>query len=310
MNRDYEGVVILGAPRSGTTLLRRLIDAHPLIVCPPETNLLSAASRFLEEANFAGGLSTGVVPGLGFSGFSEEDILTRLSSFLFQFWRDILAESGKEIWAEKTAVDVFHIDAVEKICGSRCRYVCIFRHALDVVCSMKDLAQKMDAYLPELHQYIAQSASISEASAQAWCDANRRLLSFADDHVESCIRLRYEDLVENPAREMNRVFQFLDIDEQEDKFFSDALVDRKLVGLGDWKTYEKNSVSNKQVGRHADMDAWTVERLAPIINPLLSKLGYEMVATGGHEDERRAKELGRMVATMNLMGSDEKNPNA
>ncbi|MCA9663328.1 MAG: sulfotransferase, partial [Myxococcales bacterium] len=31
------GIIVLGAPRSGTTLLRRLLDAHPNIACPPET---------------------------------------------------------------------------------------------------------------------------------------------------------------------------------------------------------------------------------------------------------------------------------
>ncbi|HEY4117191.1 MAG TPA: sulfotransferase [Byssovorax sp.] len=34
--RGYEGAVILGPPRSGTTLLRRLVDAHPNLSCPPE----------------------------------------------------------------------------------------------------------------------------------------------------------------------------------------------------------------------------------------------------------------------------------
>ncbi len=68
----YEGVIVLGVPRSGTTLLRRLLDAHPDIACPPETNLIGAASRFLQEDRFAGGLSVGVVPGLHFCGFDEE----------------------------------------------------------------------------------------------------------------------------------------------------------------------------------------------------------------------------------------------
>ena len=49
MNPTPSFVVLLGFPRSGTTLLSRLLDAHPEISCPPETHLLSAASRFLSE---------------------------------------------------------------------------------------------------------------------------------------------------------------------------------------------------------------------------------------------------------------------
>jgi hypothetical protein len=58
---------------------------------------------------------------------------------LFSFLRDIAAQSGKPPWAEKTTVDIFHLDAIERICGDRCRYVCIVHHPLDVVCSLKDL---------------------------------------------------------------------------------------------------------------------------------------------------------------------------
>jgi protein-tyrosine sulfotransferase len=34
------GVVVLGFPRSGTTLLRRLLESHHDLCCPPETHLL------------------------------------------------------------------------------------------------------------------------------------------------------------------------------------------------------------------------------------------------------------------------------
>ena len=49
MPDDYEGIIVLGAPRSGTTLTQRLLAAHPQIACPPETYLLRACSRFLHE---------------------------------------------------------------------------------------------------------------------------------------------------------------------------------------------------------------------------------------------------------------------
>jgi Sulfotransferase family len=34
--------VIVGIPRSGTTLLRMMIDAHPAVAVPPETGFLPA----------------------------------------------------------------------------------------------------------------------------------------------------------------------------------------------------------------------------------------------------------------------------
>ena len=40
--RAHDGINVMGVPRSGTTLLRGIGDAHRDIACPRETNLLSA----------------------------------------------------------------------------------------------------------------------------------------------------------------------------------------------------------------------------------------------------------------------------
>src|SRR5438270_14036839 len=38
---------IVGAPRSGTTLLRLMLDAHPELAIPPETGFVAAAAMQL-----------------------------------------------------------------------------------------------------------------------------------------------------------------------------------------------------------------------------------------------------------------------
>jgi len=38
--------VVIGAPRSGTTMLRLMLDAHPDLAIPPETGFLSELSSF------------------------------------------------------------------------------------------------------------------------------------------------------------------------------------------------------------------------------------------------------------------------
>jgi len=299
--RDYEGIIVFGMPRSGTTLLRRLLNGHPNICCPPETNLLNACSRLLYEEHFTDGLSFGIVPGLGFSGIGEEEVLDRVREFAFSFFRDLRARSGKKRWAEKTAIDAFHTDNIAPICGDRCRYVCMFRHPLDVVCSLKEMSDKIEMYISELHTYVSQHAAPLEAFAHAWLDVNQRLLAFISDRPESCITLRYEDLVQNTAEELARVLEFLDEGTDTEALITSAMSQAEQVGLGDWKTYEKPQVDDQSVGRWSDLSEETVGRIATIVNPIMAQVGYEPIDIGNEpagEDSRHRYQIARMVARM------------
>ena len=151
---EAPGIVVVGTPRSGTTLLRRILDAHSRICCPPETYLLSAAARFLHEESFAAGLRIGVLSGLAFAGFEEDEVLGRLRSFVLGFLQEHAEAQGKPRWAEKTAFDAFHLDAIRRVVGGHVRFVCIQRHGLDVACSLRDLVAKTGGYVQELHRYL------------------------------------------------------------------------------------------------------------------------------------------------------------
>ena len=278
-DQSYEGIVVLGVPRSGTTLLRRLLNAHPNICCPPETNLLRAASRFLDEEP-TGAVPVGVVPGLAFSDVPETDVTRRLREFVFSFHRELTARSGKTRWAEKTAFDIFHIDNIERLLENSCRFVCVFRHGLDVVCSMKDLCDGMDRYLVELHDYIRAHASPYEAFAHAWVDSNQRLLQFIEDHPHRCVSLRYEDLLDDASTHLTRVFEFLGEPTDVPQLIETALGQTAAFGLGDWKTYDTKKLDRGSVDRWHELPKATITRLGEIVNPTLQALGYDTVATG------------------------------
>jgi hypothetical protein len=308
---SYEGIVILGMPRSGTTLLRRLIGAHPAIHCPPETNLLSAAARFLREEPFAGGLAVGVLPGLAFSGYDEEAVLGRLREFVLSFHREMRDRAGKRLWAEKTAFDSFHVEAIGRLCGGSCRYVCMFRHGLDVVCSLKDLCDEMEMVMDDLHPYVRRFASFYEAFARAWCDVSERLHAFAIEHAELCVRLRYEDLVEHPHEELARLFDFLHEPVSVDRVIGEALGGAEAIGLGDWKTYRRSKIHSESVGRWQKLSPQTVNRLAEIMNPTLERLDYEPVPKRpevSREVARRQHQVKQMVARINAVQGDETAP--
>lgn len=302
-DQSYEGIVVLGVPRSGTTLVRRLLDAHPNICCPPETNLLRAASRFLDEEPSAAGFPVGVLPGLAFSDIGERDVTLRLREFVFSFHRELAARSRKSRWAEKTAFDIFHIDNLERLLKNSCRFVCVFRHGLDAVCSMKELCDGMDRYLIELHDYIRAHASPHEAFAHAWVDCNQRLLQFMADHPDLCVSLRYEDLLDDAAAHMTRVFEFLGEPTDVPRLIESAFDQTVAVGLGDWKTYETNQLDRGSVDRWHGLRDETVARLAEIVNPTLQALGYESVAAGDPADvQEKVQHYRASLMVQQLMG--------
>src|SRR3989454_7055931 len=163
-----QGIVILGMPRSGTTLLRRLLDTHPAICCPPETNLLSAAARFLGEETFAGGVSAGVLSGLSFAGIAEPVVIARLREFVFGFLQDICRQSRKKRWAEKTAFNIFHLNQIEQLCSGSCRFLSLVRHPLDVVWSIKKVTDNVETDFGRLHTDIRQYPAPLQAVAHCW----------------------------------------------------------------------------------------------------------------------------------------------
>jgi protein-tyrosine sulfotransferase len=241
-SKAAQGIVILGMPRSGTTLLRRLLDAHPAICCPPETNVLSAAARFLREEAVAGGVSVGVLSGLSFAGIAEQVVVARLRELVFGLLQNICRRSRKTRWAEKTAFNIFHLDQIEPLCSGSCRFLCLVRHPLDVVCSIKELTDKMETYVAELHPYIRQYPAPLEAFAHAWVEMHARLRRFVSDHPDDCLGLKYEDLVHHPAEELRRVFDFLGEPADVPAILSQALHGPEAIGLGDWKTYERRAI--------------------------------------------------------------------
>ncbi|MEX2122604.1 MAG: sulfotransferase, partial [Woeseia sp.] len=92
---SYEGTIIIGAPRSGTTLLRRILNGHPDVACPAETNVFSGCARLLQSETIAEGLDVGILSGLSFAGFDESAVLESLREFAFEFHRQYARNQGK-----------------------------------------------------------------------------------------------------------------------------------------------------------------------------------------------------------------------
>jgi hypothetical protein len=296
----HEGIIILGCPRSGTTLLRRLLDAHPNIAAPGETYLLTACARFLHSERAVDGMDVGVLNGLSYAGFDTEETLNRLREFAFTFRRDHATREGKNRWAEKTAVDAFHIDAIGRLCGDHAYFICITRHGLDVACSMTDWCAKSQIYFSDLHRYIQQYPRPLEAFCHAWVDVTVAMRKFMADHPDNTIAVRYEDLATNPDGEMRRLLEYLG-EPWEPELLLRALSQRDSKGFSDWKTFSRANIDPSSIGRWRQFSPSTLADLAQIVNPTLVACGYEAIevdSIGTAAAARRRYELGLLFHAM------------
>lgn len=97
------------------------------------------------------------------------------------------------------------MDLIEKLYGPECRYVLIFRHGLDVACSMAAMGipKSEEGDRTPYEQKLGMAATF-------WAERCEEILKFAERHRDRCIELRYEQLCDEPEQEIRRLFAFLD----------------------------------------------------------------------------------------------------
>jgi hypothetical protein len=122
-------LVMGGAPRSGTTVLRKLFDRHPQVCCGAETKLFVPAAFNLEWLARAYR-----IPLDELRAWRAES--TSQAAFIDTFATHVTAEAGAERWAEKTPQNIRHLAWIMAR-FPRASIVHIIRDGRDVVCSMR-----------------------------------------------------------------------------------------------------------------------------------------------------------------------------
>jgi hypothetical protein len=293
------GIIVLGVPRSGTTLLRRLLNWHPEVHCGGESFLLTAASRFLRSDSIVDGIDYGVLGGLAAEGIPPEELIGDLRELVTKYLERAAQTADKPRWASKTAIDSFYVSEIERLFGGHARFVCVVRHGLDVALSLRDLCDANEVYLREIHDYIVRYPRPLVAFAHLWSEVTESLLDLANRRPDAAVIVRYEDLVRDPESEIERLTAFLELEPGHDLL--PALTRDRPKGLGDWKTYEKTAVEDSSIDRWRDLSEAAISRLAPIVNPVLEQAGYPRVESGAMPDAEHA--MRRYELSLSLQAS-------
>ena len=272
-------VFVLCNGRSGSTLLRFLLDAHPELACPPETNLpvlcgqLATVWSLIEGAPLSAnrGDEPPVIPEGAITGV-RETMDRMLSSYL--------KRRGKKRYCDKSLGSARLAELLLRVYPDA-QFICLYRHPMDVIASgLEACPWGLNGY--GFDSYIASTPGNAVlALARFWADNAAATLAAEERFPDRAIRVRYEDLVKDPEGIADEVFRFLGAASVPGISAACFSPDRERFGPADHKIWYTSAISPVSIGR-----GWSIppEMIGPqllaVINELNDKLGYVPVDGG------------------------------
>ncbi|WP_106399760.1 sulfotransferase family protein [Actinocorallia populi] len=226
-------VFLLSSVRSGSTLLRLMLDSHPLVHAPHETHVRRLGVEFRTPP---------VRQAMEACGHRRTDLEHLL-------WDRVLhrelARSGKRVLVEKTPSNVFVWQRIRK-CWPDARFVFLIRHPLSIARSWHEADPENRPFDLAVERTLHYMKALQRA---------RRGLSGPT--------LRYEDLVADPEAETRRLCAALGVPWDAAMLEYGAHDHGEIAkGIGDWR--EKITTGRVQPGRPLPSPEEIPELLLPI----------------------------------------------
>jgi hypothetical protein len=264
-------VFILTSSRSGSTLLRFILDSHPDLACPPETNITGAALHLLRSWSVleqAGDQDRPVLP---------VPVIESVRGTLDVAFGRYLRRRGKTRWCEKSVETPMYASILRTLYPGA-RFVCLYRHCMDVIASGIEISPwGLTGF--GFSGYAAHSPGNSvEAIAAYWADSARLVLAYERENPDRCYRLRYEDLVADPEAAAAGVFSFIGASQCQGITRKCFEVPHDERGPSDEKIWFTSQVSGSSVGSGRRVPAALISTgTLGAVNELLADLGYPLV---------------------------------
>lgn len=197
-------VFVIGAPRSGSTLLTRMLGAHSAIASPPEPHLLTPLAHLgyyarVDQAPYDPVISqraareiVAALPG------GEQDYLSALRAYSDSVYAALLQASGRRMLLDKTPAYALVLDFLARL-YPRARYVVLTRNPLAVWSSF------VSSFFDGDHEAAHRFNPVLERYVPA-------IARFLRDAPVPLHHVRYEDLVAAPEPCMGAICGFLGVD--------------------------------------------------------------------------------------------------
>jgi hypothetical protein len=263
--RSLEPGFLIGVYRSGTTLLRYILDSHSKIAVPPETNFLHSLEDLWR--------SEWVKNGVRGAGIDENALIERLREFAAGILDDYATAKGKSRWIDKTPAYTDILDFLDAMFGGECRYIMLYRHGLDVANSLAIMYEKQVLGGPAKEYADAHSDPPRLTFARYWAEQCEKMMAFEEAHPSQCFRIYYEQYATDPERYLPHLFDFLGEPwEPEVLNFNKKQHD---FGLQDDKILETMGFK-PSMGKYREWNEEEIAAAKEITADTMIKLGYEI----------------------------------
>lgn len=257
-------IFIGGTGRSGTTLLRVILDSHPDIYSGGEIKIIEYVVDLWKKMR-------GVfAPSLSGYHIDDEFIDKQFKTFLSSFFSEVLERSGKKRIAEKTPENLLLMGPLKQLFDDA-KFIHVIRDGRDVACSLITMNWG-DPLLGERSWF---TENISSA-ARYWKQTILEIREQERDHLtmSDYMEITYEKLVNDLRQTVEQVLTFLK------EPWSDNVLHHEMFGHHlprDESSSEdvREAVYTSSCGRwgwemtEVDKDDFKVEA-----NDLLIELGY------------------------------------
>lgn len=123
-------IFVISLERSGSTLLRNVLDAHPAIFSPAQLNI----GKLCHWTYWASYYSIAQVN----TELTEEErcgkAVEHTRRYVDQLMGGFAAQKGKAIWCDKSTMNINNLDILQQVFPDA-KFICLYRNCMDLVYS-------------------------------------------------------------------------------------------------------------------------------------------------------------------------------
>jgi hypothetical protein len=197
-------VFLISAPRSGSTLLARMLGAHPAVFAPAEPHLMPPLAHLgyherVDEAPYDPVITQlGLRELVGQLPNGEADYLDALRACTDTLYARLLAPSRRELLLDKTPAYALVLDFLARLYPDA-RYVVLTRHPMAI----------WSSFVKSFFDGDGQAAHQRNPLLERYVPAIARFLR---EKPVPLVHVRYEEVVGDPETQLGRLCDFLGVD--------------------------------------------------------------------------------------------------